>query len=101
MTGPLDEIAQDAALPTFEVFARFCVEAPSAAEAQATVVRMLAEADDRPSDVVLERQERPGAWMVVARFVVVSIEAHTAVVGVSETLAELLPDEVWAGDQLA
>ena len=83
-------------LPTFQVFARFCVETTSAAAAVAMVRQMIAAAHERPSAVTLEREEGPGVWMVMARFVVTSVEAQTAVLGVSEALAVVRPDEVWA-----
>jgi len=49
-------------------------------------------------DVRVERREDDGTWQLEVRFVVVSIDAHTAVLGVSETLesAGVSADEVWA-----
>ena len=89
----------DDLLDTFQVFARFCTETETAREAIALVHQMIAAAHEHPSEVQLERQERPGAWMVVARFVVVSVDAQTAIGGVTAALATVRPDEVWVGSQ--
>ncbi len=48
-------------------------------------------------EVSVERREDDGSFWVVARFVTVSVDAHTAVLGVHESLAAAaVPvDEVW------
>ncbi len=59
---------------------------------------------EAPFDTVaVERQEADGSWRLRARFVVVSVDGHTAVEGVHETLiaAGLHPDEVWLDRQIA
>ena len=50
--------------------------------------------------MLLERREDDGSFWVVARFVTVSVDAHSAVVGVDDTLrsADVPADEVWATD---
>lgn len=94
-----DPHRDDDLLDTFQVLARFCIETPTVEAAVALVRRMLAAAEEHPSEVRLERAEGPGSWMIVARFVVVSVDAHTAVLGVTEALAVVRPDEVWARSQ--
>ena len=89
----------DDVLPTFQVFARFCVETSAVAAAVAVVTQMIAAVKEHPSEVTLEREDGPGRWMIMARFVVVSTDTHTAVLGVSEALSAVRPDEVWAGYQ--
>lgn len=93
----------DLALPTFSVFARFKVEAAAEREAIERVVEQLTAHEEPFHEISAERQEPDGTWMIVARFVLVSVDSHTAVLGLDETLREagLLPDEVWAGDQVA
>ncbi len=90
-------------LPTFVVLARFRQSAASEQEAVDTVRRQLTGADEPFDDVFVERAEQDGSWMVVARFVVVSVDAHTGVAGVHDSLrdAGLAVDEVWADAQLA
>ena len=97
--SPRELFVDDDVLPTFQVFARFCVETGTAPAGVAVVTQMIAAAGERPSEVTLEREEGPGRWMIMARFVVASTDAHTAVLGVSEALAVVRPDEVWAGYQ--
>ena len=98
MTQP-DLALDNDVLDSFRVFARFCVETPTVEEAVAVVQRTIARAGEHPSEVRSEREERPGSWLVVARFVVVSVDAHTAVLGVTEALATVRPDEVWTDSQ--
>ncbi|MCW2498568.1 MAG: hypothetical protein JWN87_244 [Frankiales bacterium] len=90
-------------LPTFAVLARFRESAATSDAAVRSVAARLADRDEPFQEVLVERQEGPESWMVVARFVVVSIDAQTAVLGVSETLggAGLAPDEVWMDRQVA
>jgi hypothetical protein len=93
----------DPVLPTYAVLARFCETAPTGEEAVHAVVTRLAGHQEPFHEVVVERQEGASRWMVVARFVVVSVDGHTAVGGVSETLSQagLDPDEVWLDAQVA
>ena len=85
-------------LPTFVVLARFRQSAPIEREAVDAVRRQLTAAGEPFDDVLVERQEDDGSWMVLARFVVVSVDAHTGVAGVHDSLREagLAVDEVWA-----
>ena len=92
---PLDNDVLD----SFQVFARFCTQSATAQEAVLLVHRRILAAHEHPSEVRPEREERPGTWLVVARFVVVSVDAHTAVLGVTEALAAVRPDEVWTESQ--
>ena len=84
-------------LPTFVVFARFPEAAPTAEQAEASVRERLTAARGLYDDVRVERREADGTWLLEVRFVVVSLDAHTAVEGVAGTLssAGLSPDEVW------
>ena len=97
------EPAVEAVLPTFVVLARFRQEADSEEGALARVRRMLTDKGEPFDDIAPERQEDAGTWMVNARFVVVSVDSHTAVAGVHETLQGhgLAVDEVWADAQVA
>ena len=98
--GP-DGVGEDGldepSLPTFVVLARFPEAADSAALAEQSVRGRLTAARGLYDDVRVERREDDGTWLLEVRFVVVSIDARTAVTGVSETLtgAGLSPDEVW------
>ena len=93
-----DDLGLDVALPTFAILARFREAAGSEEAALAAVTERLTAAAERFDQVALERQDDDGSWLVVARFVTVSVDAHTAVAGVHEDLhsAGLAPDEVWA-----
>src|SRR5688572_20708114 len=97
--GPTGETV----LPTFVVLARFRQEAASELDALAAVRDMLTAAGEPFDDVAPERAEPDGTWMVTARFVIVSVDSHTAVAGVDETLRNhnLPVDEVWADAQVA
>jgi hypothetical protein len=90
-------------LPTFVVLARFRQAAASEQDAVDTVRRQLTGADEPFDDVFVERTEQDGSRMVVARFVVVSVDAHTGVAGVHDSLrdAALAVDEVWADAKVA
>jgi hypothetical protein len=98
-----DDESSDPVLPTYSVLARFCETAASGDEAIRGLVTRLSGHQEPFHEVVVERQESDTQWMVVARFVVVSIDGQTAVGGVSETLsaAGLEPDEVWLDRQVA
>jgi hypothetical protein len=97
------EPAVEAVLPTFVVLARFRQEAESEDGALSRVRQMLAGTGEPFDDIAPERDEGDGAWMVNARFVVVSVDSNTAVTGVHETLQRhgLAVDEVWADAQVA
>lgn len=93
-----DDLALDVALPTYAILARFRESAASADDAVDAVTSRLADCGERFDQVTLERADDDGTWLVVARFVTVSVDAHTAVAGIHEDLhsAGLAPDEVWA-----
>lgn len=94
----LDEAAPaDVALPTFPVLARLRSTAPDEAAALTDVRGRLAPVAGLYDDVEVERREEDGSFWVVARFVTVSVDAHTAVLGVHESLATggVPVDEVW------
>jgi len=93
----------DAPLPTFAILARFREGAPSEDLAIDAVRRRLVDKGVTADTVTLERQDDDGTWLVVARVVTVSIDAHTAVAGIVEdlTAAGLVPDEVWVQRQIA
>ena len=92
-----DHGAGEVALPTFVVLARFAEAGETAEQAEASVRARLTAARGLFDDVGVERREDDGTWLLEVRFVVVSLDAHTAVEGVSDTLksAGLSPDEVW------
>ena len=98
-----DDLALDVALPTYPILARFRETADTEAEAVEQVVERLSSAAEPHDAVTIERREDDGTWLVVARFVTVSVDAHTAVAGVHDDLhaAGLSPDEVWAERPLA
>lgn len=85
------------ALPTFPVLARLRSTAPDEDAALADARRRLEAVSGMYDDVAVERREDDGSFWVVARFVTVSVDAHTAVLGVHESLAAAaVPvDEVW------
>ncbi len=92
----------DAPLPTYALLARFRVEqADEHAAIEAVRVR-LREAEEPFDDITVEREEAPGAYYVMARFVLASVDGETAVMGLFETLrsAQLDPDEVWLDAQV-
>ncbi len=101
MISPLDRPAEpepdESALPTFVVNARFAETAPTEQQAAAALRQRLAGAHGLFDDVRVERREDDGTWLLEARFVVVSVDAPTAVTGVSATLAQAgaEADEVW------
>ena len=88
-------------LPTFAVLARFTSTAGGPEDAVRDVVARLTAAAEPFHEVTVERPDGEG-FLVVARFVLVSLDAGTAVNGLHETLqlAGLAPDEVWADRQL-
>lgn len=87
----------EVALPTFPVLARLRSLAPDEAAALADARGRLEPVAGMYDDVSVERREDDGSFWVVARFVTVSVDAHTAVLGVHESLADAaVPvDEVW------
>ncbi len=98
MTDLLDELPDEGVLPSFAVLARFPAVGPDGDAAAAAVRERVTAARGLYDDVRVERQEPDGTWLVEVRFVVVSVDASTAVQGVVETLtaAGPAPDEVWA-----
>lgn len=95
----LDETAPvEVTLPTFTVLARLRSAARDEPAALADVTGRLAPVSGLFDDVAVERREDDGSWWVVASFVTVSVDAHTAVLGVHESLsaAGVPVDEVWA-----
>ena len=100
-TGVLDldeTLPAEVALPTVQVLARLRSEAADEPAALADVRDRLAPVRGLFDDVQVERREDDGSFWIVARFVTVSVDAHTAVVGVHETLQSsgVAVDEVWA-----
>ena len=93
----------DAPLPTFALLARFEVQQADGQAAVEVVRRLLTTADEPFDDVVVEREDAPGTYYVMARFVLSSVDGETAVMGLFETLraAGLDPDEVWLDAQVA
>lgn len=94
----LEETAPaDVALPTFPVLARLRSSAADERAALADARTRLSPVAGLYDDVEVERREDDGSFWVVARFVTVSVDAHTAVLGVHESLASAaVPvDEVW------
>jgi hypothetical protein len=106
MTQSSDLVAIDdldeTVLPTYELYARFPVAAAGEREAIDALVTQLTAAQEPFHEITVEREEPAGTWLVVVRFVIVSVDGHTAVLGLDETLraAGLAPDEVWAGNQV-
>jgi hypothetical protein len=96
----LDESAPvEVALPTFPVLARLGSRAADEGAAVAEVTARLAPVAGLFDEVLVERREDDGSWWVVATFVTVSVDAHTAVLGVHDSLsaAGIPVDEVWVG----
>jgi hypothetical protein len=93
----------DLALPTYAVLARFREQAPSREAAVRGVVERLTAAEEPFHEVDVERDEGADGFLVVARFVLVSVDGTTAVAGLHETLVEagLAPDEVWVDRQVS
>ena len=95
----LDEtLPAEVALPTVPVLARFRSEAGDEDAAVADVVQRLEPVRGLFDEAYVERREDDGSFWVVARFVTVSVDVHTAVLGVHGTLTEagVAPGEVWA-----
>ena len=88
----------DVVLETVLVLARMRSDAPDEQGAVLDVRRRLDAVRGLFDDIVVERREDDGYFWVVARFVTVSTDVQTAVVGVHETLreAKVTADEVWA-----
>lgn len=95
------ELPDEAVLASYEVLARFPTIAGTEQEAVATLRSRLEPERGQYDDVTVERREPDGTWMVLARFVVATVDAEAAVAGVHAELtgAGLTPDEVWAGAQ--
>lgn len=93
----LETDASEVPLPTFPVLARLKSSTADSAGALADVSGRLAPARGLYDEVRVERQEDDGSFWVLARFVTVSVDAHTAVLGVHESLVEagVAVDEVW------
>ena len=85
------------ALPTFPVLARLRSAAADEGAAVADAAARLEPARGLYDELWIERREDDGSFWVVARFVTVSVDAHTAVLGVHESLTEagVAVDEVW------
>ncbi len=98
----LDDTSTELVLPTYAILARFREPAETSDQAMAQVAARLRSHDEPVHEISVERDEGGGVWMVIARFVLVSIDAGTAVEGLHETLtaAGLPPDEVWAGERV-
>ena len=98
VTEPLETV-----LPTYAVLARFRETASGRDAAVRQVVTRLTEAEEPFHEVDVEREDAPGTYLVVARFVLVSVDGETAVAGLHETLtlAGLAPDEVWLASQVS
>ena len=94
----LDELPAEPVLTTVPVLVRLHSVAVDERAAVADATARLAPVRDLHGEVVVERQEDDGSFFVVSRFVTVSVDVHTAVVGVAETLAAagITVDEVWA-----
>lgn len=102
MTIPLDGLGDtdDVVLPTYAVLARFREIATDGETAARRVVERLTAAQEPFHEVTVHPDG--DEHLVVVRFVLVSVDAGTAVAGLSETLAAagLRPDEVWAATEL-
>ena len=100
---PAPSDTADLVLPTYAIFSRFKVQAETEREAIETVVGRLTAAQEPFHEITVEPRDPDGSWLVDVRFVLVSVDGHTAVVGLDETLREagLSPEEVWAGQQVA
>jgi hypothetical protein len=94
----LDELPPEVVLQTVPVLVRLRSDAADERAAVADVTARLEPVRGLYDEVLVERQEDDGSFFVVGRFVTVSVDVHTAVVGVTETLAGAgVPvDEVWA-----
>ncbi len=94
----LDELPAEVVLVTVPVLVRMRSHAPDERAAVADVTARLAPVRDLHGEVLVERREDDGSFFVVGRFVTVSVDVHTAVVGVADTLtaAGIAVDEVWA-----
>ena len=95
----VDEVRPaEAVLPTFRVLARLASAAPDDDAALAEVAQRLSSQRGLYDELVVERTEDDGTRLVVARYVVVAVEATAAVAGVHAELtgAGVDVDEVWA-----
>ena len=98
---PAEREPDESTLPTFVVNARFAETAATEEQAAAALRQRLTGASGLFDVVRVERREDDGTWLLAARFVVVSVDAPTAVTGVSATLAEAgaRADEVWIASE--
>ena len=94
---------QDPVLPTYALLARFRVEADSPAAAVRVAVASLTRTQEPFHEIAVERQDAPGVYFVVARFVLASVDGETVLAGLYATLRDsgLAPDEVWLDAQVA
>ena len=95
-----ETLPAEVSLPTFQVLARLRSDAPDEGAAVQDVEGRLSAVRGLYDEVVVERREDDGSYWVVALFVTVSVDAHTAVVGVHESLqsAGITVDESWVVD---
>ncbi len=94
----VDELPAEVVLQTVPVLVRLRSDAPDERAAVADVIARLEPVRGLYDEVLVERQEGDGSFFVLGRFVTVSVDVHTAVVGVVETLtgAGVQVDEAWA-----
>lgn len=95
--GRAESDPPEVALPTFRVLARLQSAAPDESAAVADVTARLAPARGLYDEVRVERREDDGSFWVLASFATVSVDAHTAVLGVHDSLVEsgVAVGEVW------
>ncbi|MDP9100654.1 MAG: hypothetical protein M3N21_00665 [Actinomycetota bacterium] len=93
----------DQALPTFAVLVRFLEVAPDRETARDQVTQRLSARGEPFEEVTAAPHAIDGRWVVTARFVVVSVEPHTAVAGVHDSLRRdgVSFQEVWADARCA
>ncbi len=98
---PGDEL--DTALPTYAVLVRFLEPAVDRDAALAQVRDRLTARAEPFDDLTASLHPMDGRWVVTARFVIVSLEPHTAVAGLHAALQQdgLDFDEVWADARCA
>lgn len=94
----VDELPAEVVLLTVPVLVRLRSHAPDERAAVADVIARLEPVRGLYDEVLVERREDDGSFFVLGRFVTVSVDVHTAVVGVVETLtaAGVQVEEAWA-----
>ena len=99
---PTMQDGTEVVLHSFAVIARFRRAADSAAQAEARVRDDLQVVRGLYDDAKVEPQEPDGRWAVDVRFVVASVDGHTAVEGVHGTLRDngVPADEAWVAQAL-